>query len=319
MFFLRFIPIYKQKIWGGRCFKDLFKRSLIPNYTVGESWELVDRPGDQSVVAEGKYQGKTLRFILENDGLNLMGPHWDCSRRFPILVKWLDCQDRLSLQVHPPEAIAKELNGEPKTECWYIANKNSNAELIAGLKKNVTRKSFAKALEQKTLTSLVHRIPVKNGDSLFVPSGRLHAIDKGNLILEIQQNSDTTYRVYDWERLGLDGKPRNLQLEESLKSIDFDDFEPSISPSNDQKESVIADCNYFRIRKFKLVSKDEPIFLKEGNTRLLHLVKGNLTVIDNQKNRYLLSAGQNALLSYAGEWKLFTTEDSILLITDNFS
>ena len=318
MYFLRFLPIYKQRIWGGRNFESFLKRSLRSNCTFGESWELVDRPEDQSIVADGKHQGRSLRSIIEKDGFHLMGPHWNSSRRFPILVKWLDCHDRLSLQVHPPESVAKELKGEPKTECWYMANRNAKASLIAGLKKGVNRESFAKALERNALESLVHRIPVKNGDSLFVPSGRLHAIDKGNLILEIQQNSDTTYRVYDWGRLGLDGKPRDLHQEESLKSIDFSDFEPSVTPSNNQRESVVADCNCFRIRKFNLIASDSKMFLKEGKARLLHLVEGNLTITDNQQNEYSLSAGQNALLSYSGNWKLFPNEDCVFLITDNF-
>ena len=319
MYFLRFVPIYKSRVWGARNLEITFNRTLETNYSIGESWELVDRPEASSIVVDGLHKGKTLRCLLQEDCHNLMGPCWDASRRFPILVKWLDCNDRLSLQVHPPETMAEVLNGEPKTECWYIASANANAALIAGLKKKVTRKSFIKALEKNQLESIVHKIPVKNGDSLFVPSGRLHAIDKGNLILEVQQNSDTTYRVYDWGRLGLDGKPRDLHLEKSLRSIDFTDYEPSIFPSNNLKESIIADCKYFRITKFNLTIEDGTLFFKEGKARLLHLIKGSLTIMDSQHNRYSLFSGQNALLSYAGNWELSPNQDSVCLITDNFS
>jgi mannose-6-phosphate isomerase len=149
------------------------------------------------------------------------------AERFPLLVKILDAEDKLSLQVHPPAGIAAELGGDPKTEMWFIADAAPGAELFAGLKRGVTRHAFEEKLRHGTVAECFHRISVRNGDALFLPSGRVHAIGAGLVIFEIQQNSDTTYRVFDWNRVGLDGKPRGLHLAESLQSIDFNDFEPA--------------------------------------------------------------------------------------------
>ena len=224
---LCFSPLYQTRVWGGRRLEAALGRSLPPSEPVGESWEIVDRPEAQSIVASGPLAGRSLRDLISTRGADLMGPTWPITRRFPILVKWLDCRERLSLQVHPPAAVAPSLGGEPKTENWYIAQSSPNAELIVGLKRGVTRAAFEQALDAQTVEQCVHHFPVAAGDSILVHSGQVHAIDAGNLILEIQQNSDTTYRVYDWGRVGLDGRPRQLHVEESLRSIDWQDFEPA--------------------------------------------------------------------------------------------
>jgi len=209
---LHFRPLYQERVWGGRNFESKLGRTLPENKVIGESWEVVDRSEAQSVVAEGPHAGKSLRELIREDPVAIMGEGWDPERPFPILVKWLDCQERLSLQVHPPADVAPRLGGEPKTENWYVADATEGAGLIVGLRRGVTREAFEKAIHDSTLESLVHRFPVSAGDSILVQSGRLHAIDAGNLILEIQQNSDTTYRVYDWGRVGLDGTPRQLHI-----------------------------------------------------------------------------------------------------------
>ena len=221
---IKFRPIYQERVWGGRALADKLNRDLPGSAPIGESWELVDRPEAQSIDIA---TGKTLRELLTESPEALMGPGYDPDTPFPILVKWLDCSDRLSLQVHPPRDIADELGGETKAECWYVADATEEAALIVGLKEGVSREEFEKAIHDETLEPLLHPFPVEPGTSMMLNAGRLHAIDAGNLILEIQQNSDTTYRVYDWGRKGLDGKPRDLHVEQSLKSIDFDDSNPS--------------------------------------------------------------------------------------------
>ncbi len=148
--------------------------------------------------------------------------------RFPILAKLLDAQENLSLQVHPPAAIAKELGGEPKSEFWYIADAAPGAEIFVGLKKSSTRGEFVKALKHGKVQSHAHQIPVEAGDAMFLPSGRLHAVGAGNLIVEIQQNSDTTYRVFDWDRAKKGGAPRKMHIAEALQCIDFSDREPAL-------------------------------------------------------------------------------------------
>ena len=232
-----------------------------------------------------------------------------------MLIKWLDCQDRLSLQVHPPAAIAPILGGEPKTENWYIADCDDDASLIVGLKQGVTREQFTNALKDNKVAACVHRFPVKPGDSILVESGRMHAIDAGNLILEIQQNSDTTYRVYDWGRVGLDGAPRQLHLEESLQSIDFDDYEPEtlkIVPG----AQTLADCKEFRIRKFELMPDDDALELPAGESaRLIHVVKGR--VADKLSGTKLANGG-NYLQPYVTGTTLSADEPATVLVTDQF-
>ena len=149
---------------------------------------------------------------------------------FRLLIKILDARDKLSLQVHPPAGQAAELGGEPKTEMWYIAEAAPGAELYVGLKRGVTRAEFEQKIKAGTVAECFHRVACEPGDAMFLPSGRVHALGAGLVIFEIQQNSDTTYRVFDWNRLGLDGKPRELHIPQSLASIDFNDFEPSLLP-----------------------------------------------------------------------------------------
>jgi mannose-6-phosphate isomerase len=221
-----FHPIFKERIWGGRKLEQLYHKSLPPHRPIGESWEISDRPGDVSVITNGAFAGKDLHWLVQQHGEELMGGVPLLAGRFPLLCKILDAHDKLSLQVHPPASVAAKLGGDPKTEMWLIADAAPGAELYAGLKRGVTREEFEEKIRRGTVAECFHRLPMGPGDALFLPSGRVHAIGAGLVIFEIQQNSDTTYRVFDWNRVGLDGKPRDLHLQESLQSIDFNDFEP---------------------------------------------------------------------------------------------
>ena len=312
---MSFTPLYMERVWGGRGLELKLGRTLPEGKVIGESWELVDREHEQSVVAEGAHKGKTIRELLENSGADILGPGREGSQPFPILIKWLDCQDRLSLQVHPPAAIAPILGGEPKTENWYIADCDEDASLIIGLKKGVRREQLTKALKDNKVAACVHRFPVKPGDSILVESGRMHAIDAGTLILEIQQNSDTTYRVYDWGRVGLDGAPRQLHIKQSLQSIDFNDFEPEtlkIVPG----AQTLADCKEFRIRKFELKPGDDTLELPAGEgARLIHVVKGR--VIDRLSGTRLANGG-NYLQPFVTGVSLSANEPATVLVTDQF-
>lgn len=182
--------------------------------------------------------------------MELFGKRAPDAERFPLLIKILDACDKLSIQVHPPASIADQLHGEPKTEMWYIADAEPEAELYVGLKRGTSREAFEHALKEGGVEHLVHRVRVQKGNSMFLPSGRLHAIGKGNLIFEIQQNSDTTYRVFDWNRKGLNGKPRELHIEQSMQSIDFDDFEPVLLAS--APDTSLVSCDFFRVDEWEL-------------------------------------------------------------------
>ena len=307
-----FKPIYQERVWGGRNLEDALGRELPKGEVIGESWDVVDRPEAMSVIEKGDFAGKSLRELIEEFPEEIMGKGYDSNRPFPILVKWLDCSDRLSLQVHPPAEVAPELGGEPKTENWYIADCQPNASLIVGLKNGVTRDDFERRLEAGTLEECVHRFPVSPGESILVESGRIHAIDAGNLILEIQQNSDTTYRVYDWGRVGLDGSPRQLHVEESLKCIDWNDFEPeTIRPGSG--ESLLADCPEFRLRKMDLDGGSSPVVLQEGEPRLVSVTAGSVQISGQETPN-----GTTALLPASSSFDVAASGAATVLVTDRF-
>ena len=246
---LIFEPLYMERVWGGRRLETLLGKRLPHAARIGESWELVDREDAQSVVHEGPLRGCTLHELWTQHRAGVFGEGLPDSPRFPLLCKILDAQDRLSVQVHPPAEVAARLGGEPKTEMWYLLDALLDSDLYAGLKRGVTRADFERALGEGRVAELIHALPTHGGDTMFIPSGRIHAIGAGNLIVEIQQNSDTTYRVFDWNRLGIDGNPRALQVAESLESIDFADAEPQFAQP--QGETVV-ECGHFRVERWAL-------------------------------------------------------------------
>ena len=250
---LIFEPLAMERVWGGHRFATLLGKSIPHGASIGELWEMVDRPEAQSVVHNGPLKGKTLHELWTSHRSEIFGARHQSnpSPRFPLLIKLLDARERLSVQVHPPVSRAEELGGEPKTECWYFLHAAPGASIYAGLKKGVTRADFESALKSGDVEETLHRASSQTGESIFIPSGRLHSIGEGLVIVEVQQNSDTTYRVFDWNRNGLDGNPRELHIEQSMASIDFDDFEPALTPASAR---VVADCPYFVVTKHDLSS-----------------------------------------------------------------
>jgi mannose-6-phosphate isomerase len=317
-----FRPILQERVWGGRTFETDLGRELPPGKVIGESWEVVDRPEACSVIDGGEFSGLTLREALERNAARILGPGADPKRPFPILVKRLDCRDRLSLQVHPPAAVAPSLKGEPKTEMWYVATASPEAAVLAGLKPGVDRVRFEAALRDDTAADLILRHPMVAGDSLFVPSGRIHAIDAGNLILEIQQNSDTTYRVYDWGRVGLDGKPRALHVEESMKSIDFADDAPAPlrGASLPRLGATLADCAEFRVRRWDTRPGDAVTALPAGEgPRLIHAVNAPLRLVESKSgDTFTIPTGRNALLPAGAGYAVHADTSAVFLVTDRF-
>jgi mannose-6-phosphate isomerase len=311
--FLSFQPLYQERVWGGQALHSALGRSLPGSRPIGESWEIVDRPEAQSVVALGPWKGMTLRSLLRDHAAEVMGPQWAPEWTFPLLVKWLDCRERLSLQVHPPASVAPSLGGEPKTENWYIAEASPEAQLIVGLRSGITREKFAAAIEGGNLEDLVHRFPVKAGDSILVHSGEVHAIDGGNLILEIQQNSDTTYRVHDWGRVGLDGKPRQMHVRESLQSINWASSAPQPVRAS-AENAVIADCAEFRIRRVVLKAGEDFTLGRDEETRVVSVVSGTLITAPA-----VLAKGANVVTTFAGRFEGQAQDDCHLLVTDHFS
>lgn len=245
---LTFTPLFMERIWGGRDLETLFAKPLPPSVPIGESWEIVDRPEAQSIVRGSELCGQSLQSLWQEHRREIFGKV-DNAERFPLLIKLLDAREKLSVQVHPPPAVAAQLGGEAKTEFWYIAKAAPGAEVFVGLKKDSSRSSIEEALIEGQVEEHLHRVSVRTGDAMFLPSGRVHAIGAGSVIVEIQENSDTTYRVFDWNRLDATGAPRALHLEESMRSIDFDDHEPAlIAPGS---ESLVRH-DLFHVDKWNL-------------------------------------------------------------------
>ena len=244
-----FEPLFMTRVWGGDRLQTVLGKAIPAGEPIGESWELVDREEAQSVVKGGRFHGRTLHELWTGHREEVFGEGFPEGGRFPLLCKILDAEDRLSVQVHPPMGVAEVLKGEPKTEMWFILDARPGSGLFAGLRAGVTAGSFQAALESGEVEEELHRIGVEAGEAIFIPSGRIHAIGEGNLIVEIQQNSDTTYRVFDWNRLGLDGQPRGLHLEESMASIDFSDYEPGMVEGSG---GAMVDCEFFRVEQWTI-------------------------------------------------------------------
>jgi mannose-6-phosphate isomerase len=246
---LVFTPLFQERIWGGSKLAELFGKKLPAGKKIGESWEIVDRPEAQSVVTNGSLKDKTLHELWSQHREEIFG-NMSNAPRFPLLIKLLDARDKLSLQVHPPEKIAAKLGGEPKTECWYVAAADPDAELFVGFKRSTSRNQFEQALRNGSAADSVYSIKVKSGDAMFLPAGRFHGIGGGNVLVEVQQNSDTTYRVFDWNRMDEStGKPRELHVDQALESIDFNDVAPNLS---EPRGEVIARDPLFEIQKWNL-------------------------------------------------------------------
>jgi len=320
---LTFRPIFKERIWGGRALERLYRKPLPSKAPIGESWEISDRPGDVSVIANGPLAGKDLHWLMEHHRQELLGDAKGANGRFPLLVKILDAEEKLSLQVHPPAHKAAELHGEPKTEAWYIADAAPSAELYVGLKRGTTRVQFEGKIKSGDVAECFHRVPVKPGDTMFLPSGRVHAIGAGLVIFEIQQNSDTTYRVFDWNRVGADGKPRDLHVEQSLASIDFGDFEPALvrkelfqGKEKGIKHYRLVDDPLFYIGEIHLAGGAETLS-RLGKPVVIAVVKGEVEV--STSGKVPVSAGGfclvPALPALPGFFSLSAKTDAICLVS----
>ncbi|NOY41155.1 MAG: class I mannose-6-phosphate isomerase [Planctomycetes bacterium] len=219
---LRFQPLFRRYLWGGRRLATVLGKSIGVGDDYAESWEVVDHGQDQSVVLSGPAAGKTLREIVSGHAVELLGQHAD-ETQFPLLFKFLDCNRALSVQVHPNDEQGAKLVPPDlgKTEAWIVLAADPGSKVYAGLKPDVTREALRSALEAGTCDACLHEFEPQVGDCIFIEAGTVHALGAGLLIAEIQQASDTTFRLFDWNRVGADGNPRQLHVDESLATIDF--------------------------------------------------------------------------------------------------
>lgn len=314
---LQFKPILKELIWGGRRLETILKKPLGGGSHYAESWEISDHRDDISQVADGPLEGVSLRTLIQDRGADLFGRHLGHLPQFPLLVKYIDAHQVLSVQVHPDDAKGKILaNDNGKTEAWVIIHAEPGSLIYAGLNPGVTRAEFAKAVESGQVEPLLHRFEAKPGDCIMIPAGTVHAIGAGVVLAEIQQMSDATFRVYDWGRVGTDGKPRQLHLTEALESTDFaagpvDPLKPTAEPIAGGTRERLAHCRYFALERLRLngpttVGRDDRFTILLG-------LEGD-TEIRNDAGSQLLGFGQTRLLpSSLGECQLVPQGSSVVL------
>lgn len=251
MYPIKLTPSFKDYLWGGTRLRDDFGKDC--DYDkVAESWELSCHKDGASVVANGEHTGKTLAQYIETEGKAVLGTNCERFEQFPILIKLIDAKDNLSVQVHPNNEYAQRVEGEyGKTEMWYIVDCDEGAELLYGFKKEVSKDEFAARIKDNTLLEITQSVPVKKGDVFFIEAGTLHAIGKGILIAEIQQNSNTTYRIYDYGRVGADGKPRELHIDKAVEVTNLCPAKPypvtEAFEENGAVKRLLSKCEYFTV------------------------------------------------------------------------
>jgi mannose-6-phosphate isomerase len=264
-------PIFKQRIWGGQKLKELFGKELPAGEKIGESWELADLPNDKSVIANGELAGLALNEAIQKYTKEITG-YVNFTLPFPLLIKFLDAADILSVQVHPDEQTCRRMGkGVSKTECWYIVQAEPGAVIYKGLKNGVTKERFAEAIEKGIVAELLEQVPVKAGQCHFLPAGTAHTIGPGILIAEIQTPSDTTYRVFDFNRLDEAGKPRPLHIKEALESIHFD---PACDNLSVTTAGHLVECPYFIIDKGHQ-PQDCEMLIPAGRLKVLVFLAGS--------------------------------------------
>lgn len=307
---LKFEPVYMTRMWGGTMMTELLKRDVPFNGVdpIGESWELVDREGEQSVVVNGSFAGKTVEEMLKLHKFAILGPQGGRYDRFPLLVKLIDAGERLSLQVHPDEEACAAIGGDaqPKTEMWYIMGCRPDGCILAGLDAGADRTRLLETMNSPEVEDLLQKYSSVPGDGYFITSGTLHAIGGGNLILEIQQNSDTTYRISDWGRVDQHGKPRELHVEKGMRSINFRTIsrcrisgDVNNTPYN-RTVPMVKDCPFFRIDALHLCEDYQESTKEAGSFHLLSSAKGSF-VIKTAAGDVTLNMGETVLVPYAVE------------------
>lgn len=274
----KLIPPVKDYIWGGTRLRDEYGKQSNSG-RLAESWELACHKDGTSIISGGKYDGRPLSdFIDENP--EALGENFRRFEHFPVLIKLIDARDNLSVQVHPDNKYALEHEGEyGKTEMWYIVDCEPDSEIIYGFKDKISKKEFRNAIENNTLLEKVNHVPVKKGDVFFIKAGTLHAIGKGILIAEIQQNSNTTYRVYDYGRKDSDGNTRELHID---KAVDVTKLKPLELTERNSENKLLARCKYFRTYKENIDSESHWHKNKNSFTHIL-VIDGEGTLFSNEE------------------------------------
>lgn len=311
----------KDYLWGGHKLVDKYgKKSEMP--IVAESWELSCHKDGQSVIANGPSAGMTLADYIEQEGRDILGTRAAAGTGFPILIKFIDAKGNLSVQVHPDDDYAQRVEGEPgKTEMWYVMEAEPGAKLIYGFDKEISREEFVRRIDDNTLLEVCRQVPVHKGDVFFIESGTLHAVGEGILICEIQQSSNTTYRVYDYGRKGADGKTRELHVKKALDVTHLVPLPLETKPQasimhllGDVDVALLASCEYFTVYHFDLHTQDRSVNMAAPDVsfQALTVLSGSLE-LKSANGKLELKMGETAFLPVGlGAYTLDGTAEFLL-------
>lgn len=320
MYPLKFQNIFKSVVWGGEKIAP-FKGVNTQQKNIGESWELSGVKGNESIVAEGPLAGRTITSLAEEYKGALLGEkvYAATGTEFPLLIKFIDARDDLSIQVHPDDKLAAERhNGSKgKTEMWYVVQADEKAHLMSGLNKEITPEEYAAKVADNTITDVLHDYDVHDGDVFFLPAGRIHSIGSGCFIAEIQQTSDITYRIYDFGRLGLDGKPRELHTELSKAAIDYTvlpDYKTPYQSIKDQENELVS-CKYFTTSLYELDKEVTKDMSGLDSFVIAICIEGSGSLTDSEANAVSLRQGETVLIPACSHSFTLRPEGSMKVLT----
>ena len=316
---LKFRPILKERLWGGTKLKDVLGKSS-ENDITGESWELSGVKGDISIVSNGTFSGTSLQELINQRPEELLGKDvfQRFGKEFPILIKFIDAKQDLSIQLHPNDALAKERhNSFGKTEMWYVMDADKGANLIVGFNKNVSKEEYSESLEKDTLLDLLNYEPVKEGDTFFINTGKIHAIGAGVLLAEIQQTSDVTYRVFDFNRRDKNGNLRELHTKMALDAMDYhkkDDFKVTYDGDINTINTMV-DCPYFKTN-FMHLTKNSSLEVSERDSFTIYMCVGGSAEISSDTGTVMIQKGETVLIPASSRTiNINTTEAKLLEVT----
>lgn len=310
-----FQPYLKTVVWGGDKIKK-FKGIEIDQTNIGESWEISGVPGLESIVAGGEDDGLTIVELIDKYGVDLVGAdvYKRFGNQFPLLIKIIDARDNLSVQVHPDDELAaRRHNSKGKTEMWYVIDAEHDSDIIAGLSKEITPEEYRARVANNTITDVLASHKSHPDDVFFLPAGRIHAIGGGNLIAEIQQTSDITYRVYDYDRRGLDGNPRELHIEEAVDAIDYKVYDNYVTDYDREAlgEVPLVSCQYFDVQKITVDGQTSLQHFSESFAVLI-CIAGQCTIDIDHEAACSVSRG-NTMLVAASARSVTLTGNAVLI------
>ena len=313
---LKFHPILKQTLWGGERIIP-YKELASGLSRVGESWELSGMPGSESVVAEGPWAGSTLSELIGRFGAELLGKanYARFGQEFPLLVKFIDAREDLSIQVHPDDELARKRHGKSgKCEMWYVLEAEPGASLLTGFSRPIAPAEYERRVADNTLTDVLNRQAIASGDVFYLPAGRVHSIGKGSFIVEIQQSSDITYRIYDFDRRDAAGNSRELHTELAREAIDFESSENSritYAPENNQEVRLVT-TPYFTTSLYTLTARTRCDWSATDSFVAIVLLQGSGSLTDNEGNRIDIRQGETWLLPASTQWIEITPHTATL-------